>query len=56
MLIHKWNDHPKMQTNKLNAEYHLPVQHSTNAQNLYASRDKILLRHKSEALKENANH
>ena len=26
----------------LNAKYHLHVQHSTNAQNIYASRNKIL--------------
>ena len=56
MLISKWNDHPKAQANKLNAKYHLHVQHSTNAQNIYASRNKILLGHKSEVLKENANH
>ena len=56
MLIHKWNDHPDMQANKLNANYHLHVEHSTNAQNIYASRNKILLGHKSEVLKENANH
>ena len=31
MLIHTWNEHPDMQANKLNAKYHLHVQHSTNA-------------------------
>ena len=40
----------------LNAKYHLHVQHSTNAQNMYASRNKILLGHNSDVLKENAKH
>ena len=31
MLIHTRNEHPEMQANKLNAENHLHVQHSTNA-------------------------
>ena len=31
MLIHAKNEHPNMQANKLNAKYHLHVQHSTNA-------------------------
>ena len=31
MLIHTWNEHPDIQTNKLNAN-HLHAQHSTNAQ------------------------
>ena len=56
ILIPKWNDHLETQANKLNANYHLHVEHSTNAQNIYASRNKILLGHKSEVLKENANH
>ena len=56
MLFPKWNDHPETQANKLNANYYLHVERSTNAQNIYASRNKILLGHKSEVLKENANH
>ena len=56
MLIHIWNEHLDMQANKLNAKYHLHVQHSTNAQNIYASKNKILLGHKSDVLKENAKH
>ena len=52
MLIHKWKDHLDMQANYFNAEYHLHVQHSTNAQNIYATRNKILLRHKSKVLKD----
>ena len=31
MFIHTRNEHPNMQANKLNAKYHLHVQHSTNA-------------------------
>ena len=31
MLIHTWNEHPDIQSNKLNAN-HLHAQHSTNAQ------------------------
>ena len=31
MLIHTRNEHPDLQTNKLNAKYYLHVQHSTNA-------------------------
>ena len=30
MIIHTWNEHPDMQANKLNAKYHLHVQHSTD--------------------------
>ena len=56
MLIHIWNEYLDMQANKLNAKYHFHVQHSTNAQNMYASRNKILLEHKSDVLKKNAKH
>ena len=38
----------------LNAKYHLHVQHPTNAHNKYASRNKILLGHKSESTWSNA--
>ena len=31
MIIHTMNEHSNMQANKLNAKYHLHVQHSTNA-------------------------
>ena len=30
MIIHTRNEHPNMQANKLNAKYHLHVQHTTN--------------------------
>ena len=56
MLIYTRNEHLDMQANKLNAKYHLHVQHLTNAQNIYAYGNKILLGHKSDVLKENAKH
>ena len=31
MIIHTMNEYLDMQANKLNAKYHLHVQHSTNA-------------------------
>ena len=34
MSIHTINEHLDMQANKLNAKYHLHVQHSTNARTL----------------------
>ena len=33
MLIHTWNEHPDIQSNKLNAN-HFHAQHSTNAQDI----------------------
>ena len=56
MLIHKRNEHPDMQANKLNANYHLHVQHSTNAttQGNYIKDIKSNKEHKSDLLKENA--
>ena len=34
MIIHTMNEHPDMQANKINAKYHLHVQHSTDARTL----------------------
>ena len=34
MNIHMMNEHPDMQANKLNAKYHLHVQHSIDARTL----------------------
>ena len=34
MIIHIMNEHPNRQANKLNAKYHLHVQHSTDARTL----------------------
>ena len=56
MLIHTRNEHPDMQANNLNAKYHLPVQHSTNAttQGNCIKDKKSNKGHKSDVLKENA--
>ena len=56
MLIHTRNDHPDMQANKLNAKYHLHVQHLTNATNQgnCITDIKSNKRQKSDVLKENA--
>ena len=55
MIIHTMNEHPDMQVNKLNAKYHLHVQHSTDARTLELLHQgyKIQQRHKST--KDNAN-
>ena len=52
MLIHTRNKHPDMQANKLNAKYHLHVQHSTDTKTHQGY--KIQQGHKSDVLKENA--
>ena len=56
MLIRTRNKHPDMQANKLNAKYHLHVQHSTNAtmQGNCIKNIKSNKEHKSDVLKENA--
>ena len=56
MLIHTRNEHPEMQANKLNAENHLHVQHSTNAtaRGNCIKDIKSNKGHKSGVLKENA--
>ena len=56
MLIHIGNEHPNMQANKLNAKYHLYVQHSTNAttQGNCIKDIKSNKGHNSDVLKENA--
>ena len=55
MLIRTRNQHPDMQANKLNAKYHLHVQHSTNATMLGNCIKDIKSNkgHKSDVLKEN---
>ena len=56
MLIHTRSEHPNMQANKLNANNHLHVQHSTNAitQGNCLKDIKSNKGHKSDVLKENA--
>ena len=58
MLIHTGNEYPDMQANKLNAKYHLHVQHSTNAtmQGNCIKDIKSNKGHKSDVLKENVKH
>ena len=58
MLIHTGNKHPDMQANKINAKYHLHVQHSTNAtmQGNCIKDIKSNKGHKSDVLKENVKH
>ena len=34
MIIHTMNEHPDIQANKINAKYHLHVQHSTDVRTL----------------------
>ena len=55
MLIRTRNQHLDMQANKLNAKYHLHVQHSTNATMLGNCIKDIKSNkgHKSDVLKEN---
>ena len=56
MIIHTRNKHPDMQANKLNAKYHLHVEHSTNAttQGNCIKDIKSNKEHNSDVLKENA--
>ena len=56
MLTHIGNEHSNMQGNKLNAKYHLHVQHSTNAtmQDNCIKHIKSNKGHKGDVLKENA--
>ena len=56
MLIHTRNEHPDMQSNKLNAKYHLHVQYSTDTktQSNCIKDIKSNKGHKRDALKENA--
>ena len=56
MIIHTMNEHLDIQANKLNAKYHLHVQHSTNAamQGNCIKDIKSNKWHKSDVLKENA--
>ena len=54
MLIHIWNEHPNMQANKLKCKVSsacLTLNQCTKHE-VYASRNKILLGHKSDVLKE----
>ena len=56
MNIHTMNEHLDMQANKLNAKYHLHVQHSTDTktQSNCIKDIKSNKGHKSDVLKKNA--
>ena len=56
MLIYTRNKHPDMQVNKLNAKYHLHIQHSTDTKTKSNCIKDIKSNkgHKSDVLKENA--
>ena len=56
MIIHTRNEHPVMQANKLNAKYHLHVQHLTDTKTLSYLRQgyKIQQRAQDRSTKENA--
>ena len=57
MLIHIWNEHLDMQANKLKCKVSFPCPTLNQCtKNIYASRNKILLGHKSDVLQENAKH
>ena len=53
MIIHTRNEHPDMQTNKINAKYHLHVQHSTDTKTQISGiKDKKIQQgHKSDVLR-----
>ena len=58
MNIHMGNEHLDMQANRLNAKYHLHVQHSTNTRtqsNCIKDKKKKQHGHKSEVLKKMHN-
>ena len=57
MIIHTRNEHLDMQANKLNAKYHLHVQHSidTTTQSNCIKDKKIQQGHKSDVLKKMQN-
>ena len=53
MLIHTWNQHPNMQANKLKCKvsFACPALNQCTIHEVYASRNNILLGHKSDVLK-----
>ena len=55
MNIHTVNEHPNMQANKLNAKYHLYVQHSTDARTLKLLHQGYKIQQGHKSTKDNAN-
>ena len=56
MNIHSVNEHPDMQANKVNARYHLHVQHSTDARTLNQLHQGYKIQQGHKSTKENAQH
>ena len=55
MIIHIMNEHPNMQANKINAKYHLYVQHSTDARTLKLLHQGYKIQQGHKSTKNNAN-
>ena len=55
MIIHTMNEHPDMQANKINAKYHLHVQHSTDARTLKLLHQGYKIQQGHKSTKNNAN-
>jgi len=56
MNIYTVNEHPDMQANKLNAKYHLHVQHSTDARILKQLHQGYKIQQGHKSAKENVKH
>ena len=56
MNIHTVNEHSDMQANKLNAKYHLYVQHSTDASIIKQLHQGYKIQQGHKCTKENAKH
>ena len=56
MKIHKVNEHLDMQANKLNAKYHLHVQHLTDARTLKQLHQGYKIQQGHKSIKENVKH
>ena len=55
MIIHIMNEHLDMQANKLNAKYHLHVQHLINARTLKLMHQGYKIQQGHKCTKDNAN-
>ena len=56
MNIHTMNEHPNMQANKLNAKYHLHVQHLTDVKTLKLLHQGYKIQQGHKNTKEDAQH
>ena len=55
MIIHTMNEHPDMQVNKLNAKYHLHVQHLTDARTLELLHQGYKIQQSHKSTKDNGS-